>query len=264
MNRYPCNLLNLDFAYFKNVTDAFIGQKVVIKCEDRDIVGRVFSAGIDLTEVQLFGDVSGFMLEKSTGIFEDNFIEIPLSPSILGRRLDIYGNALDGKAPVIPVVRSKLFYTPSSIKISKDQIVGEDSWLINTEGFKIQKGQVKPCQDFKKLLSDMNMANLVLVIAGVDSFGNIYDQLITDLGVNELDKVSVIIESQSYKDIELLPFTIYQVANYLADELSFDVVVAVLDSDLMPSKNQSNFYFVNSFEQIASNNGRGSVTVINC
>jgi hypothetical protein len=264
MNKYPCNLLNLDFAYFKNVTDVFIGQKVVVKCLDKDVVGRVFSAGIENVQVQLFGDVSGFILEKSIGIFEDRFIEIPLSPSILGRRINIYGDALDGLAPIIPVVRSKNFYTPSLMLGKKDQLVGQADLLIKIEEFQIQKGQVKSFKSFKNLLPELSMANLSLVIVGVDSVSSEYENILTELQANELDKVSVIIQSQNTKDLDLLPFSTFQVTSYFANELDFDVLVLVLDSDLMPYKNQSNFYFVNSFEQLATNNGKGSVTIINC
>jgi hypothetical protein len=263
MNKQQCSLLNLDFAYFQNVSDVFIGQKVSIKCLDKDIVGRVFSAGTDGVQVQLFGDVSGFVLDKTFGVFEDCFIEIPLSPSILGRRIDIFGNALDDLAPIIPVTKSQNLYTPTKPQSHKDQLVGDNDWIIRAQDFELQKGQVKSYEDFKKLLPSMDLSNLVLILVGTDSMSSDYSNLFVDLAANDLDKVSLIIQSTNIKDLDLLPFTTFQVSSYFSGELSFDVLVIVMDSDLMPSKSQSNFYFVNSFEQLATFEDKGSVSVIN-
>jgi hypothetical protein len=263
MNKHQSNLLNLDFAYFQNVNDVFIGQKVSIKCLDKDVVGRVFSASKDSIAVQLFGDVSGFVLDKTFGVFEDSFIEIPLSPSILGRRIDIFGNALDDLSPIIPVTKSQNLYTPIKLQSHKDQLVGENDWIIRTQDFELQKGQVKSYADFKKLLPAMDLSNLVLILVGTDSMSNDYASIFADLVANDLDKVSLVIQSSNIKDLELLPFTTFQVSSYFAGELGFDVLVIVMDSDLMPQVNQSNFYFVNSFDQLTISDDKGSISVIN-
>ena len=60
MTKYPCSLINFEFAVFDNVIDSFIGQKVLVKHLDNEITGQVESCSVVNTKVKLFGDISGF------------------------------------------------------------------------------------------------------------------------------------------------------------------------------------------------------------
>ena len=264
MIKYPCSLINFEFATFDGVVDSFIGQKVIIKCLDNEIIGCVDCCSIASTTVKLFGDARGFLLDDIIGIFIDSFIEMPLSPSILGRQLDFFGMPLDDLPFIISVAKPPTFYQHNQTITSRNaQIVGENDWLIRSENFKIQKGQTKNLESIDTLVPLLEISNLALVIVELDYCSKITSYIKNLLGHNNLDQVSVFFQSQSQSDVAISAFTISQAANYLCDQLGFDVLILVFNNHVLEKAQSNNFYFANKLEQIASFGASSSISVIN-
>lgn len=264
MTKYPCNSISLEYAVFNDVVDSFIGQKVIINCLDKEIIGQVESCDLQQAKVRLFGNVNRFVVSKTTGNFMEGFVEIPLSPSILGRQLDFFGNSVDDLPPIIPVSKTVSFYTKLEVNIAnKSQIVSDKDWLIVSEDFKIQKGDVKSHKDFSTLLPLLSISNIALLVVEMDyqskKFKNL-QQLLVD---NNLDQISIFFQSQSQNDIALAPSCISQVANYLASHLGFDVLIVVAHSEQLKNTNINEFYFARNIEQLASIDANNSITIIN-
>jgi hypothetical protein len=263
MTKYPCSSINLEHAFFKNVADCFIGQKVLLSSLDKEIIGQVESCSLEDIKVKLFGNVDGFILSKTTGNFIDSFVEIPLSPSLLGRQLDFFGNPIDGLPFVIPVSKVKNFYLDKTPYHGiKSEIVGEKDWLIKTESFSIQKGEVKSYKDFPSILPILNISNLALLIVELDYRSNKFKNLQQDLVENSLYDISIFIKSKSFNDVAAAPFCLSQVANYLSNQLNFDVLIVVSNSELLQDKDINKFYFIQNIEQLARFEASHSITII--
>jgi hypothetical protein len=263
MTKYPCSSISLEYAFFSNITDSFIGQRVVVTHLETEIIGRVDSCSLEQTKVRLYGDVAGFVTSKTVGSFLDSFLEIPLSPSLLGRHLDFFGNPLDALAPVVPVSKSPSFYVKTKIDTKlKSEIVSEKDWLIDSKDFRIQKGEVKSYSDFDTLLPLLSISNLALIVVELDYQSKKFKNLQQDLTDNNLDQISIFSQSQSQNDISIAPFCISQVANYLASQLGFDVLILVAHSQLLQNTDNNPFYFVSQIDQLASFEANNSITVI--
>lgn len=263
MTKYKCSLINFEFAIFDNVADSFIGQKVIVKCLDKEIIGYVDSCTIISTKVKLFGDAKGFGAVATTGIFLDSLIEIPLSPSILGRKLDFFGNPIDNLPPIIPITKLDSFYIKTIDSTYKSsEIVGQNDWLIKSQDFEIQKGQSKTIASIDILIPLLNISNLVLIIVELDYQSKKTSILQNLLKQNELEQVTVFFKSQNQNDILVSAFTVSQVANYLSNHLGFDVLILASNADLLQNNKSNNFYFTQKLEQIVSFGVNNSVSLI--
>lgn len=264
MTKYPCSQISFEYAIFEQVVDTFIGQKVILQCLSCEVIGHVQSCSLSSTNVKLFGDVSGFVISQTQGVFVDEYIQLPLSPSILGRQLDFFGEPLDGLQPIIGISKPITNFRQDTNTTQKDgQLIGVNDLLINTESFKIQKGQSKKAKSIETILPLLEIANLALVIVELDFESKYlvsFQQLVQQ---NELDKVTICFQSQSYNDIQISANSVSQVANYLAIELGFDVLILVSNSSLLDNLKSDGFYFAQKFEQMTSANAPGSISVIN-
>jgi hypothetical protein len=263
MIKYYCTKINLEFAFFDSVVESFIGQKVLIKCDEIEIFGFVDNCTLEQTRVKIFGDVSGFILSKTIGNFYDCFVEMPLSPSILGRKLDFFGNPLDELPPIIPITKTADFYLqPKKGDILNSEIVSENDWLIKSQEFNIQKGQVKACGDLDLILPLLGISNLSLLILELDSKSKQFKNLPEKLETNNLDKITIWMKSINQNDISIAPFCVSQVVKYLSAQLGFDVLILVSNSQLLDNNHTNNFYFASTIDQLASFDVGNSVTVI--
>jgi F0F1-type ATP synthase alpha subunit len=262
MNKYPCILLSEKVAFFGSVADTFIGQKVILRCNAMDVIGRVLVAGVDSTEVQLFGNVNGFVLDKTVGVFCDSFIEISLSPSLLGRVLDTFGEPLDGLPAIVPVTKSKNIYKIPVNKPAQSDLIDESYWIYKTESLSLQKGQVVSLDKFNDILPLLSSSNLILVFVELDSQSRQVASIKKSITEYDLENVTLFLQSTCVNDLELLPFSVFQIANYFSKNLMFDVLIVILDSYLLENPKSDNFYFVNSFEQLADGNSEGSISII--
>lgn len=264
MTKYPCSLINFKFAIFDNVVDSFIGQKVLIKHNDNEIIGQVDCCSIVSTKVTLFGDVTGFNTLDTIGIFFDNFIEMPLSPSILGRQLDFFGSPTDDLPHIIPVLKSSNFYLEIQPNLIKNgEIVGKNDWLIKSDNFEIQKGQIKNIESIDQLLPLLEISNLALILVELDYQSKKFINIKDLLKQNELDQVTVFFKSQSHSDLVVSPLTISQTAKYLADQLGFDVLILVSNSELLNQVQSNDFYFAQKLEQLVRFGATNSISLIN-
>jgi hypothetical protein len=264
MTKYPCSVINFEFAIFNDVVDSFIGQKVIVKYDDREAVGHVQSCSLQNTIVKLFGDVVGFNVNDAVGVFTDDLIQMPLSPSLLGRRLDFFGQPLDYLQPIIAISKPTSNYRQNQSITQKDgQIIGANDWLINSDSFKIQKGQSKSIESIQTLLPLLEISNLVLVIVELDFQSKFLAKLQKLVNQNQLDKVTIFFQSQSQNDIQISPSSVSQAANYLSVQLGFDVLVLVSSGNLLGNSKSDDFYFNQKFEQLVSSSPQGSISVIN-
>jgi hypothetical protein len=264
MTKYPCSLINFEFATFDDVVDSFIGQKVVVKCDDREVIGRVQSCSLQNTTVKLFGDVAGFVVNDTVGVFGDGYIQLPLSPSILGRHLDFFGQPLDDLQPVISISNPTSPYRQNQSLVQKDsQITGKNDWLINSDSFKIQKGQSKSVESIETLLRLLEISNLVLLVVELDFQSKSLAIIQKLIHQNQLDKVTVFFQSQAQNDIQISSPLVSQAANYLSVQLGFDVLILVSSTNLLDNAKPDDFYFTQKFEQLVSSGPPGSISVIN-
>lgn len=71
--------------------------------------GQVVGIEDEVAIVQLFSDANGFDLNDASATFAGTSMTMDLSPSIIGRTFDGYGNALDGKKDIAGVVTNAPF-----------------------------------------------------------------------------------------------------------------------------------------------------------
>jgi ASC-1-like (ASCH) protein len=264
MTKYPCSSIDLKFAFFDNVVDSFIGQKVIVSFLDNEVIGQVYSCTLEQVKVKLFGDIKSFRVSQTHGNFIDSFIEIPLSPSLLGRQIDLFGNPIDDLPPIIPISKTASFYIEPKLNSGiKSEIVSDKDWLIKTEAFSVQKGEVKTYKNFNDLLQLLNISNLVLLVVELDYQSKKFKNVQQDLKENNLDQISIFIMSDSQNSLSAAPYCISQVANYLSNQLGFDVLIAVSHCELLNNADTNGFYFMQHMDQLARFQAGNSITVIN-
>ncbi len=266
MTKYLCSIINFEFAIFDNVIDSFVGQKVLISYLDLEITGQVQSCSIANTKVALFGDASGFGVKDTVGVFFDSFVEMPLSPSILGRQLNFFGSPIDDLPPIVPILKLDNFYVETKAGLNKNaEIVGQNDWLIKSNSFEIQKGQIKTLESLDQILDLLEIDNLVLIFVEIDYQSKIFNNIQYRLKQNQLDQVTVFLKSQSYQDIDRCVPSVSQVSKYLANHLGFDVLIIASNEKLMsqlPQLNSKNFYFADQLDQLVGFGVQSSVSLI--
>jgi hypothetical protein len=108
----------------------------------------------------------------------------------------------------------------------------------------------------------LSSSNLILVFVELDSQSRQVASIKKSITEYDLENVTLFLQSTCVNDLELLPFSVFQIANYFSKNLMFDVLIVILDSYLLENPKSDNFYFVNSFEQLADGNSEGSISII--
>ncbi len=208
----------------------FLGQKVVLCCDDTRVTGRVVVASIKQVIVEVFGDLSGFILSKTKAVFMTDQLEFPLSPTLLGRRLNFLGYPNDQMSSVLPIYKNQdLTYTA----ISTTQTVQTKSEEYIVEGI-LPKGEMVKINksEINTAINLLDNPNLVLIFALLDVKLLINEQIINNLKAQNLDKISLILEPNDSSPTNCQHLfcqeALTQTSQYFAQELGFDVLVFIV------------------------------------
>lgn len=272
MSVYQPSKINQSHVYFnyfgeqssrsKILLGIFLGQKVVLCYGNIRVTGRVMFADIHSVVVEVFGDLDGFILSETRGIFMPEKLEFPLSPTLLGRKLDFLGSPLDQMSSVLPIFKVQNLLTNTAQIKSKEYII--DKILPKGELIKINNLEL---DTITKLLDNPNIA-LILGFLNKHSLTN--DLIIDNLKQQNLDKISLILESNT-SSVTNLQFlfcleALTQTSRYFAQELGFDVLVFITDFNSLDSLNDdlsdSSSSVTKPSVNFAGLYGKGSVSVV--
>ena len=213
-NHFVILKANIDIKTGK-IYSSFVGEQIILSQGSKKSYAKIILVVAGKIFAQIIGDCSSFGIH-SIAQMTGKYFFFPLSPTILGKKFDIFGNSIDETQDVLPLDIGIFCIKPMLYpKIDVEKIILSSL---------LSAGEVKQIRKISVYegLNNLNIENICVVYVGY------LDSLISGIMTkNSLDKVSVVIQIQNKNEWEIGLQMGNVVSKYLSIELGFDALLVV-------------------------------------